>query len=368
MSSNVTVDTFKAIRCPRISKSITEGINSLELQDVPRVKQLKPHELRIQVYASCVNYFDLLITIGTYQHKPQMPYTMGSECSGKIIECGNKVSMYKIGDSVIIPMGGQCMAAEVVVDERIVIRKPDTLSYTQSAAIGVGFMTGYHALVHRGRIQQGDYLLVTGAGGGMGLAAVQLGRALGAIVIGAASSDEKCRIAAQYGAHHTINYSTGKFKDQIEKITQKKLIQVCYDPVGGDIFTECIRCMAPNGRLLIIGFASGNIPNIKANMVLVKGFDVVGVRSGAEMMRDPSIAADMAQRLIELTSVEHLENGGWDIAPVVSQSYFWLTDDWKNAWRLVNQRQIIGKAAVKWHADADKIPEVRKNIKTNSKM
>lgn len=290
MTSNVTTTTYKAIRCTQLSKSIDQGIENLQLQDVERVKTLKPYEIRLEVYASCVNFFDLLITIGTYQHKPEMPYTMGSECSGKIIEVGSKVDMYKIGDNVIVPMGGGgCMASEMIVRQDKVIPMPNTLSYTQAAGVGVGFMTGYHALVHRGHIKKGDWLLVTGAGGGMGLSAVQIGRALGAKVIAAASTDEKCELAKKYGAHYAINYSKQKIKDEVERITNKELIDVCYDPVGGNIFNECLRAMRPNSRLLIIGFASGQIPKIPANIVLVKGIDVVGVRSGAEMIRDPMI-------------------------------------------------------------------------------
>lgn len=157
MSSLQTPDSYKAIQITKLSKTVEEGIEALELRQVPRRKELKKNEIRVQIYAACVNFFDLLILIGQYQHKPKLPHTMGSECSGKIIECGPSSDMYNVGDEVIIPLSsdGGGMANETVVDQRVVIPKPQALSHTQAAAIGVGFMTGYHGLVHRGHLKKG---------------------------------------------------------------------------------------------------------------------------------------------------------------------------------------------------------------------
>jgi len=364
MSSTETKDTYKAIQLVKLSKTVEEGIDNLQLNDVPRPKQLKKGELRVQIYAACVNFFDLLILIGQYQHKPKLPHTMGSEAAGKVIEVGEGVSLYSVGDNVIVPLSGDggCMASECVLHESVAIPMPKTLSYAQAAGIGTGFITGYHGLVHRGNLKKGDYVLVTGAGGGMGLSACQIARALGATVIAVASTDEKCEVARKYGgAHHTINYTTTKnFKAEVERITEGHLVDVAYDVVGGKLFNELIRVMAPQARLLIIGFASGEIPKIPANLVLVKGFDVVGVRSGFEMRRRPELAMDSAQKLLELTDAETLKAGGFDIAPLVDYTYD--MEAFGDAFRVLHQRKVVGKAAIVFHPEAAKIPAERSAI------
>jgi len=364
MSSNQTADTFKAIQLVKLSKTVEEGIDKLQLNDITRRKELASGELRVQIYAACVNFFDLLMLIGQYQHKPPLPHTMGSEAAGKIIEVGKNVNLYSVGDSVIVPLsgGGGCMASECILHESQAIPMPKTLSYTQAAGIGTGFMTGYHGLVHRGHLKKNEYVLVTGAGGGMGLSACQIARALGATVIAVASTDQKCDVAKRYGgAHYAINYTKTKdLKAEVERITKGHLIDVCYDVVGGSLFNELIRCMAPQGRLLIIGFASGQIPKIPANLVLVKGFDVVGVRSGFEMRRQPELAIEMAQKLLELTDAETLRNGGFDIAPLVDHTYD--MEAFKEAFTVLHKREVVGKAAIVFHPEAAKIPDERSAI------
>merc|ERR1712003_8789 len=163
----------------------------------------------------------------------------------------------------------------------------------------MGYTTGYHALVHRGHLKPGEWLLVTGAGGGMGLMAVELGKALGARVIAAASSDDKLEVCKKVGAEFVVNYSKEKLKDAVGKITNGAFCDVIYEPVGGEIFDQCVRCVAMNGyaRLLVIGFASGTIPKLPVNMALIKGFDLVGVRMGAQMMIQPHLMTEMVESL-----------------------------------------------------------------------
>merc|ERR1719203_2685427 len=199
-----------------------------------------------------------------------------------------------------------CAAEEVVLRADLfpIFHLPEKVTFSQGAGFSVGYTTGFHALVHRGHLKPGEWLLVTGAGGGMGLMAVELGKALGARVIAAASSDEKLEICKKLGADHVVNYSRQKLKDEVGKITEGKFCDVIYDPVGGDIFDQCVRCVATGGyaRLLVVGFASGTIPKFPINMALIKGFDLVGVRSGAQLGLEPDLAASMMvelQKLVE---------------------------------------------------------------------
>jgi NADPH2:quinone reductase len=276
--------TYQAVQIVALEKTMEEGIKNLQLNTLPR-PVLGAEEIRIRVHASALNYFDLLMLQGRYQLRPALPFTVGSECSGVIIEVGREVTQWSVGDAVIAGMtNGDSMASELVTHQRNAIRKPPQFTHAEAAGLPVGFFTTFHALVHRGKVKRGETLLVTGAGGGMGLSAVQLGVKLGCTVIAAASSDAKCAKAKEAGAHHVINYSTlSSLKDRVAEITDGKFADVIYEVVGGAIFKECIRCIAPNGRLLVIGFASGTIPNVPANMVLVKGFSLVGVRSGQEV-------------------------------------------------------------------------------------
>eukprot|EP01006_Ploeotia_vitrea_P022087 TRINITY_DN5449_c0_g1_i2.p1 TRINITY_DN5449_c0_g1~~TRINITY_DN5449_c0_g1_i2.p1 ORF type:complete len:285 (-),score=28.02 TRINITY_DN5449_c0_g1_i2:15-869(-) len=247
------------------------------------------------------------------------------------------------GPTLLVPGRAGAMAEESVVDEHLCTLKPASISHAQAAGLLVGFNTAYHGLVQRGDLKAGETLLVTGAAGGMGLAAVELGKLLGATVIAAASSEEKLQLARQAGASETVNYSNLKdFKDQVMTKTGGRGVDVVYEVVGGEVFTQCTRVMAPLGRLLVVGFASGTIPTIPANIPLIKGFSVVGVRAGAEMRRNPAFALEMNKKVQEWGAEGKL-------SPLVTQVN---ASGWKQLFTAMADRKVVGKAVVVWEETA----------------
>jgi len=233
-------------------------------------------------------------------------------------------------------MGLGVMAEEVVVSEMEVLPKPSGFSHLQAAAFPVGFLTSYHGLVQRGGLKSGEWLLITGV-------------KLGAQVIAAVSSAEKAAVARKLGAQHVLDYTqTSDWKSTVNEITKGKMVDVCYEVVGGDVFNQCVKCMAPCGRLLIVGFASGTIPNFPVNLALVKGFSLVGVRSGAEIARDSSVLLEMALQLRELTA-----NRNTDLAPYIDPKFVFPPSKMKQAFAVVASRQIVGKSVVQWRSEPD---------------
>merc|ERR1719203_83861 len=234
-----------------------------------------------------------------------------------------------------------CAAEEVVLRADLfpIFHLPEKVTFSQGAGFSVGYTTGFHALVHRGHLKPGEWLLVTGAGGGMGLMAVELGKALGATVIAAASSDEKLEACKKVGADHVVNYSKQKLKDAVGEITGGKFCDVIYDPVGGEIFDQCVRCVATSGyaRLLVIGFASGTIPKLPINMALIKGFDLVGVRSGAELRLRPDLQTKMMVHLLKLAREGKLK-------PYVGAEF--PMERFQDAFSLMEQKKVIGKCCI----------------------
>jgi len=217
----------------------------------------------------------------------------------------------------------------------------------------VGYLTAYNGLAQRGNLKAGESVLVTGAGGGMGLAAVQLARALGAsIVIAAASSEDKIAACLQAGATHAVNYSKGKdeLRSRVNEITGGRMVDVVYEVVGGDIFTQSLRCLAMHGRLLVVGFAGGKIPSVAANYLLVKCISVVGVASGADFAQSGELLADCAAALPQLTSFEALRKV--ELRPHVEKVY--SPQDFKSAFKAVADRKIVGKAVVQWRDERKK--------------
>lgn len=263
--------------------------DKLELINDWPVASLGEQDVRIRVRAAGLNFPDVLIIQGKYQMQPEMPFVPGGECAGEVLEVGAKVTGYKAGDMVVHMgmVGGFC--EEIVVHQAAVLPMPKGLSVEQAAGIGITYFTSYHALVQRANIQPGETLLVLGAAGGVGTSAVELGKALGAKVIAAASSDEKLEVCRELGADETINYSTESLKDRIKEITNGRGVDVVYDPVGGDYSEQAIRGMAWNGRFLVIGFASGPIPSIPLNLALLKGCSIVGVFWGRFMQEEPAV-------------------------------------------------------------------------------
>ncbi|MCP4884496.1 MAG: NADPH:quinone oxidoreductase family protein [Flavobacteriales bacterium] len=272
---------MKAIRCKAYGPP-----SSLVLEDVDNLKP-KSNEILVEVKACGLNFPDTLIIQGLYQFKPELPFTPGSDIAGIVKEIGDQVSHLKVGQEVFgfVAHGG--LAEEVLVPSNACFPKPPTMDFPVAASFLMAYGTSYHALKDRGLLTKGETLLVLGASGGVGLAAVELGKMMGAKVIAAASTDEKLALCKGYGADEIINYTKQDLKSTIKEITEGKGVDVIYDPVGGEYSEAAFRGIAWNGRFLVVGFAAGDIPKIPLNLPLLKGAAVVGIFWGAFAIKNP---------------------------------------------------------------------------------
>jgi NADPH2:quinone reductase len=261
--------------------------DKLVLEDIPS-EPTGDGQVKIRVRAAGVNFPDVLIIKGEYQFKPTPPFSPGAEVAGDVLEVGAGVTTFRPGDRVIGMCGWNGFREEVVLGPERCLKMPPSMGYDVGAALSMTYGTSYHALVQRGRLAPGETLVVLGATGGVGTATVELGKLLGAKVIAAGGNDDKlAAVKERYGIEHVINYKTSSLKDQIKAITAGAGADVIYDAVGGDLFEQSLRSIAWDGRLLVVGFASGTIPSAKANLVLLKGSSIVGVFWGAFTARDP---------------------------------------------------------------------------------
>jgi NADPH:quinone reductase len=289
-------------------------------------------EVLVRVHAAAVNFPDLLQTRGEYQHKPDLPFILGQEAAGKVVEVGEGAP-FKVGDAVV-GRGGYAEYA-VMRDARAI---PAGVSFSQAAAFGVAYLTAYVALVRRGQLRAGEWLLVHGASGGVGLAAVDLGKALGARVIAAGASPEKLAVVArEYAPDADVDVTAG-FKDQVKAFTGGRGADVIYDPVGGDVFDESVRCIAPNGRLLSIGFASGRIPVLPVNMALIKTFSLIGVRAGEFGRQFPTLGAENQEIIWGMLAEGRLKPRVHAELPL---------ERWREALELLAERKVIGKVVIR---------------------
>lgn len=269
----------------------------LRLEDIAPPKP-EAGQVLIAVEACGVNFPDTLIIQGKYQFKPDFPFSPGGEVAGRVVEVGEGVSGFKPGDRVLAMTTWGGFAEMAVADAAAVTLIPDVMDFVTAAGFLITYGTSIHALKQRGRLKPGENLLVLGAAGGVGLTAVQIGKAMGARVIAAASSEDKLAFARENGADEVINYAEGGLKDKVKALTGGKGADVIYDPVGGDLFDEAMRCINWQGRLLVVGFASGRIPQLPVNLTLVKGCDVVGVFWGAFVTRNPKENAENNAQLL----------------------------------------------------------------------
>jgi len=268
----------------------------------------------ITVKACGVNFPDTLIIQGKYQFKPPMPFSPGSEIAGIVREVGEGVTNVKQGDRVIAFTTYGGFAQEVLVDAPRLIPMPPGVDFPVAASFVLTYGTSYHALKNRAQLQAGETLLVLGAAGGVGLAAVEIGKQLGARVIAAASSDEKLETCRKLGADDTINYAAEDMRERIKQLTDGKGADVIYDPVGGDYSEPALRSIAWKGRFLVVGFAAGDIPRIPLNLTLLKGCSIVGVFWGAFTEREPQHNAQNLQELLTWLSLGELH-------PYISATY-----------------------------------------------
>jgi len=269
--------TMRAVFCEKLG-----GPDDLVLREVPSPPP-GPGEVKVGLRARGVSYVDVLMIAGQYQVKREPPFIPGSEAAGEVLEIGPGVEHVHVGDRVLVPAG---FADEAVIAASRVVPLPATVSFEAAAAFRANYCTAYYGL-QRGRLQAGEVLLVHGAAGGVGLAAVDVGKLLGAVVIAAASTDDKLAVCKRLGADHVINYTRG-FREEVKALTGDRGADVIYDPVGGDVFDESMRCIAPFGRLLIVGFTSGRAALAKTNHLLIKDAEAIGFTIGGLARLDPA--------------------------------------------------------------------------------
>jgi len=256
-----------------------------------------PGETVISVKAASVNFPDVLIIENKYQMKPPLPFSPGSELAGVVKAVGDGVTTFKPGDRVMAITGYGAFAEEVKTDVGRLLAIPPAMDFATAAAFGLTYGTSEHAIVDRGALQAGETMLVLGAAGGVGLAAIEIGRILGARVIACASTDEKLAVCRQHGADETINYAAEDLRERIKVLTGGRGPDVVYDPVGGAYTEQALRSIAWRGRLLVVGFAAGEIPKIPLNLTLLKGCSIVGVFWGDWARREPQHFSEAMQRL-----------------------------------------------------------------------
>lgn len=310
---------------------------SLVLEDVPE-PHCGPGQVRIGVQAVGINFPDCLMIEGKYQSKPEFPFSPGGELSGTVLEVGSGVTGVAVGDRVSGGGGHGGLAEQIVLPAAGLRPIPDGMDMVTAAAWSTTYGTSYHALKQRAALAPGETLLVLGAGGGVGLAAVELGHAMGARVIAAASSREKLDAAREAGADECIDYSDGELKDKVKALTGGNGADVIYDPVGGPLFDQCMRCINWKGRVLIVGFVGGDIPRVPTNLILLKGCQVVGVFYGSFAAREP---AENARNWDDLRAMFTAGR----IRPKVSRVYAF--EEYAAALRCLTERQAIGKVVVR---------------------
>jgi len=305
----------------------------MQWQDLPD-PVAGPGQVRVAVRAIGLNFPDILMIAGKYQHKPPLPFSPGLEASGDVIEVGDGVTGVSIGDRVMIGGKGGLYAEQVVVAANRVTPLPDTWSHAEGAAFQSAYNTAYVSLVSRGRLIAGETVLVQGAAGGVGLAAVELAHALGAKVIAVVGSDAKAEAVRAKGADHVIDHRSEDVRERTLEITGGKGAEVIYDPVGDKMFMPSLRSIAWGGRYLVIGFAGGEIPTVPANYALLKSCKIIGVRAGEYSRRDPVAGQKITDHMLALAAESKLQ-------PHVHQEM--PLKDAVEALAVISSRQVIGK-------------------------
>jgi NADPH2:quinone reductase len=293
-------------------------------------------EIRIANRAAGLNFFDILQIQGKYQVKPPFPFTPGAEVSGVVDALGAGVTSLTVGDRVLaMPMAGAFAEYSIATADRV-FRVPDGMDFAEAAAMPIVYQTSYFALTKRAALQRGEWLLVHAGASGVGMAAIQIGKALGARIIATAASEAKLAFCRSQGAAYAIDYRDASWVDRVKELTNGRGADVIYDPVGSDIFDLSTKCIAPEGRLLVVGFAAGRIPSIQANRILLKDISIVGVHWGAYVRDHPEYPAE-AQQALEAMRVR----------PVVGKRY--RLDEAPAALRDLAERRVIGKAVLMWN-------------------
>ena len=324
-----------------VCSNLSDDLSGLSFKEIP-IEKVSENFVKIDIKAASLNFPDLLMTQGKYQNKPELPFALGMEGSGVISQMGSDVKNYKIGDEVMFGGWGHgAIAKSIVVSESMISLKPESYSFEEAAAFKTAYLTAYVGLIRRGQLQRGETLLVHGASGGVGMAAVQLGKLYGAKVIATGTSDEKLEIVKTWGADEVLNIFENEkvsFKDRVKDLTNGKGADVIYDPVGGEVFDQSIRCINWGGRLLIIGFAGGTIPSLPVNYPLIKGFSVVGVRAGEFGRRDPVLGKENIDIINTLADEDK-------VRPHICKVFNFK--DSKEALEFLENRELIGKVVIR---------------------
>jgi NADPH:quinone reductase len=319
-------------------KEIGEPEEVLAIEEVERPLR-KENDVLIQVEAASLNFFDILLCQGKYQEKPAIPFTFGSEVAGTVIKASEN-GPFKEGQRVMalpkLPNGG--LAEYVSVDESLVYPIPDSISSSEAAAVSITYRTSYYALFNRAQLKEGEVLLVHAGAGGVGSSAIQLGKAIGAKVIATAGGEEKVRVCKKLGADVVIDYLKEDFVEVVKRETSGKGADVIYDPVGGDVFDRSRKCIAFDGRILVIGFAGGTIPNVAINHVLIKNYSIVGVHYGYYARLFPGNVIEEHNAIMKL-----YEDG--KIKPLIYKEYSF--EQVPEALTLLGTRKTWGKVIVK---------------------
>ncbi len=308
----------------------------LSLEDLPPAA-LGPGETRVRLHACGINFPDTLTILGRYQHKPPLPFTPGVESAGVIAELAPGVAGWRVGDRVITRQQVGGYAEEIVVPASRLIPLPADFGFAEGATFMVAGLTAYHALVQRAELRPGETLLVHGAAGGVGLAAVELGKLLGARVIATASSAEKRAIARARGADAVIDYTAEDFVAAVRQLTGGEGADVIFDPVGGEVLTQSLRAVAWGGRLLVVGFAGGSIPALAANRILLRSCAVLGVRAGEASRKEPHLAEAATRALLAYAGEGRLRPHIAAALPLAR---------WAEGMRLLMERKAIGRVVL----------------------
>ncbi|MDH3703724.1 MAG: NADPH:quinone oxidoreductase family protein [Alphaproteobacteria bacterium] len=322
---------MRAIVCEKLGSP-----GDLVLRELPDPPAPGAGEIKVALTARGVQFVDVLMVAGEYQTKPPLPFIPGGEAAGEVIAVGPDVADFAIGGAVMTRHSPGSFAELATIPASAAMPVPKNMDLIHAAGFRSAYATSYHALVQRARLQPGEVLLVHGAAGGIGLAAVQIGKVLGATVIATAGSDEKLAVVAANGADHVINYTHG-FRDRVKELTGGRGADVIYDPVGADVFDESMRCLNWGARILILGFVGGRAALAKTNLLLIKGASAVGVRMGGFNEFEPETAAANLRMLVEWAEAGK-------IAPHVSHTF--PLDRVADALQTIIDRKVIGKCVI----------------------
>ncbi len=324
-------DTYRAALCTALS-----GPDAVSVQTV-NSSTLNPGEMRINVRAAGLNFPDLLMTYGRYQFRPDPPFVPGLEVAGIVLDIAPDVTGWAVGDRVMAGAKGGGLAEQLVVPATAVRALPDALSFEQGACWHAAAITAWHALHDKAALQSGETILILGASGGVGMAAVSLAKHTGAFTIGTGSTPEKRAAIIAAGADHALDPADPDLAKAVKALTAGNGVDVVFDPVGGDLAITATRAIGWGGRYLIVGFASGTVPSFPANHAMIKGYSLIGLRAGESGRRDPALAAASSANLADLAAAGVMR-------PHISHRF--ALDDVADALRALEQRIVIGRAVV----------------------